>query len=124
MQPKRIDIEQCDLKNEKCTEGVYLYIEFCENYLLYAGEYYSTFPKDVEDLSLGNEDKYHKFIDKVKIDRVSSMSINWSNTHSLYYIEIDVTGKSENMIFFFKKEKDAQFLFNKLDEFIFGKQTS
>lgn len=118
MLPERIDIEQIDLTKEKCTESVHLFIEFGENYFRYVGEYYAE--EENDDEMLGKKDTYHRWDEKIKRENICVIDLRWSLNNKCYMVEIEASGKGENILLFFKKEKDAQKVYDRLDEFIFG----
>lgn len=116
---ERIDIDQFSLEFEKVTEPVHLYLELGKNYLKYSGEYYGQILNNREDPSLGWKDTYEKFTIKIKKDMIVSLDMLWINKNSYYQIDIEASGYGEIIHIRFKKEKDAEVCYEKLNKFIF-----
>lgn len=120
----KIDIKQFDLHNEKVTEPVSLYIELGSDYLMYVAEYYGEQPasEDKEDHSLGWESIYQNFKIKVKKSAIVSLEINWNNKREIWQVEVEANGYPNSIKFYFEKERDAEVVYKKLDEYIFNEK--
>lgn len=119
---EKIDIKQFDLDNEKVSEPIRLYVELSERYLLYVGEYYAEEPvaEDSEDHSLGWKDKYANFRIKIKKEQLVSLECQWIEKRQLWNVEIEANGYPNTIRFYFKTEKEADVMFNRLDDYIFN----
>lgn len=118
--PHRVDIVQIELEEEKDIEPVELYVEFGENYLFYAAEYYANCPKNPSDIELGWENKFFKYSYKFRREQISSVEKRWMRKTEVYKVSFEVAGFSMEISFYFKREVDQKKFYNLLDKFVFG----
>ncbi len=117
---ERIDIKQFDLENEKVTEAIQLSIELHDRFLIYEAEYYSEVPVSDDDHSMGWKNVYNKFRIKIKRPLFISVEFHWLDLRELYKVEIEARGYSNTLKFYFKTEKEAENVYQKLDNYIFS----
>lgn len=120
--PHRIDIKQFDMANERVLEPLCLYIEIADTYLKYVAEYYGEQPKseDKEDHTLGWEEQYFNFSIKIKRSQLVSLDKNWVHKRQLWRVEVEANGYPNTLIWYFKKESEADNIYKILDEYIFN----
>jgi len=124
--PMQIKIEQFDMANERLIEPVLLDVILADNYIQYSAEYYAEQPKseDKDDHTLGWEEIYANFKIKIKRETICSLDINWVFKRQLWQVEMEANGYPNTVKWYFKKEKDANEFYKKLDEYIFGYDTT
>lgn len=119
---ERIDIKQFNMTNEKVINTCLLYIELGDNYFLYVGEYYGQQPKgdDHDDHSLGWEDVYFNFRNKIKRDAIVSVDRLYNEKYDNWRIELEANGYPNPLRLYFETEAECEIMYQRLDEFIFG----
>lgn len=119
---EKIDIKHIDLKYEKNFETIEAFIELHENYFRYASKYYCDELKNKDDEGMGwDEGKFHQFDLKIKRKNIVSLEINWASASEVWNVEIEVNGYPSSINIYYKTEKEAEALHNKLFNYIFEK---
>lgn len=116
---ERVDIEFIDLPNEHIIKPYYMYFKLFENYLFHTGKYLCEIPKgdDPKDHTLGWKFISRNFKSKVKRSAIVSVEMFWEEEGEYYRVEAEATGYSVPIRAYFKDEKTAEKLYNRLSEY-------
>lgn len=115
---ERINIKAIQLENQKIGECTEFYLELRDNSIEYCARFYADEPKDENDKGLGWENVFNCF--KTIARKSSIAGIEKTYTKYKYWgIYIMVTGFANDMKMFFKRESEAQELFDKLHKWLY-----
>lgn len=115
---ERINIKPIPLENQKIKECTEFYLELRDNSIQYCARFYADEPKDENDKDLGWEPIFNCF--KTVAQKSSIAGIEKTYTKYKYWgIYIMVAGFANDMKMFFKRESEAQELFEKLHKWLY-----
>ena len=114
-----IDIKPMHLRNQKMSNDGELRLEFYDGYFKYIGNFYADEPKDREDHSLGWETVYNYF--EVVVDKrfVAAYEKAWAHSYEHWSIYISVNGMNDDIKLFFKTQKEADAVMDKLTHYLY-----
>jgi hypothetical protein len=119
----KIDIEHFDLEFEKDIQTTECFIELHDTYFRYVSKHDSSSPKNMEDLELGWEEKYHDFDFRIKRESFISVEYYWNDKNNYWQVEMESNGYPVATILYFKKEKEEKMkeVFETLFNWVFNK---
>lgn len=115
-----IEIKPMHLRNQKMSEDGELRLEFFDSYFKYIGNFYADEPTDREDHSLGWDMVYNYF--EVVADKkcVSGFEKSWSHLNEHWSVYIFINGMNDDIKLFFKTQKEADAVMEKLINYLYG----
>lgn len=119
-EPIRININPVDLEDQKITECSELYLEIKGHLLTYSCKFYADEPKDPEDKSLGWVNFFNRVYIVTTKDKISGMEKSFIPRTNHWGVYVLVPGFQEAIRVFFKKEKDADEVFTKIFNWLYG----
>lgn len=114
-----IHIKPIRLRNQKPSDDGQIRLELHEKYIFYYVKFYASEPKDTEDQTLGWETVYNNYetiVSKTAIVGIDKSYMSEGNNWSLY---IFVSGMAGDVKLYFKKESEAQEVFDKLFKYLY-----
>lgn len=115
-----IPIKPMKLRNQKMHSDGKLRLELYDLYFKYVGDFFAKEPKDREDHNLGWEDVDNRFEIIVDKKAVAGIDKSWVSACEHWAVYIFVTGMSDDIKIFFETQHDADFLVNKLINYLYG----
>jgi hypothetical protein len=115
-----IQVKPMNLKNQRMNEDGDLRLEFYDGYFKYIGDFYADEPKDRDDHSLGWEMVYNRFDIVVNKTCISGFEKSWAHQYEHWSVYIFINGIGDEIKLFFKSEKDANEVMDKLIEYTFS----
>jgi len=116
---EKINIPQIDLENQKITDFTELSLEIRENSVMYTARFYADEPKDANDKELGWENVFNAFKLVASKQNIAGIEINWIDRAKKWSVLILVTGFSNDIKMYFKRESEAQTVFDKLHKWLY-----
>lgn len=116
---EKINIQSIDLENQKITESIELSIEIRDNSIVYTGKFFADEPKNVEDKDLGWENVFNSFrLTAAKI-KIAGIEKSWLQNAKRWIVYIFVDGIAADIKVYFKRESEAEDLFEKLHKWLY-----
>jgi hypothetical protein len=115
----KIDIPNVDLENQKVTAFTELSLEIRDNSVMYTARFYADEPKNEEDKGLGWENVFNCFKLVAFKQNIAGIEINWLDHAKKWSVLILVNGFSNDIKLYFKRESEAQSLFDKLHKWLY-----
>lgn len=115
----RIDIPNIDLENQKVTDFTELSLEIRDNSVMYTVRFYADELKDENDKGLGWENVFNSFKLIATKQNIAGIEISWLNHAKKWSVLILVNGFSNDIKIYFKRESEAQSLFDKLHKWLY-----
>lgn len=121
---EQILIKHFDLANEKIIKRGHLFVVLADEYFKYSAEYYSEVPKasDPDDHSMGWEERYNKFVIKLKKESIVAVEMRWLDKRECWSVELESNGYPNTISIFFELESEAEEFHHKIDTYVFGNQ--
>lgn len=119
MEKEIIHIKPIDLRDQKPTGEGDIQIELSEKYIIYYAKFYAEEPINKQDHDLGWETVYNHFETVVSKSAIVGMEKSYMPTQNLWAVYVFVYGMSEDLKMFFKKESEAQDVFDKLFKYFY-----
>lgn len=116
---EKISIPAIDLLNQKVTESTELSLEIRDNCIMYTARFYADEPKDENDKELGWENIFNCFKTVADKRNVAGVEISWLNHAKRWSVLIIVNGFNNDIKIYFKRESEAQALFDKLHKWLY-----
>lgn len=116
---EKINIPQIDLENQKITDFTELSLEIRDNSVMYAARFYADEPKDENDKELGWHNVFNRFRLVASKSNIAGIEINWLNHAKKWSVLILVDGFQNDIKMYFKRESEAQSLFDKLHKWLY-----
>lgn len=116
---EKIDIPSLDLENQKITDFTELSLEIRENCIMYTARFYADEPKDENDKGLGWENVFNCFKLVASKQNIAGIEINWLDHAKKWSVLILVNGFSNDIKLYFKREGEAQNVFDKLHKWLY-----
>lgn len=113
-----IDIMPIQLENQKIKECTEYYLEIRDNSILYSARFYADEPIDENDKSLGWETVFNCFKTVARKENIAGIEKTLTK-YKYWGIYIMVSGFANDMKIFFKRESEAQELFDKLHKWLY-----
>jgi len=115
----KINIQAIDLENQKVTDFTELSLEIRDNSLMYTARFYADEPKDENDKGLGWHNVYNSFKTIASKDKVAGIEKNWLAHAKKWVVYIFISGFENDMKMYFKRESEADEVFNKLHKWLY-----
>ena len=116
---EKIHIPRIDLENQKITEFIELYLEIRDNSVSYTARFYADEPKDEDDKNLGWENVFNSFCLVASKDKISGIEKAWLKESKKWTVYIFVTGFANDIKTYFKRESEAEALYQKLHNWLY-----
>lgn len=114
-----IQIKPMNLPNQKMSKDGELKLEFYDKYFKYIGDFYAEEPKDRDDRRLGWDTVLNYFEVIVDKKSVCGFEKSWVHRHEYWTVYVFVNGMAEDIKMFFKTEKEAEAVVNKLITYLY-----
>lgn len=116
---EKIAIPSIDLENQKITDFTELSFEIRDNSVMYTARFYADEPKDENDKELGWHNVFNAF--KLVADKrnIAGIEINWLDHAKKWSVLILVDGFNNDIKMYFKREGEAQNVFDKLHKWLY-----
>lgn len=115
----KIDIPAIDLENQKITDFTELSLVIRENSVMYTARFYADEPKDENDKELGWNNVFNSFKLVAAKQNIAGIEINWLNHAKKWSVLILVDGFNNDIKMYFKREGEAQNVFDKLHKWLY-----
>lgn len=116
---ERINIEPVSLEDQKITESAELFIEIRENSLFYSCRFYADEPNNPDDKELGWSNVFNRFKTTASKNKISGIELSYLSKAKKWGVYIVVNGFANDMKLFFKKEADANDVYDKLHTWLY-----
>lgn len=116
---EKIIIPCTDLKNQKITDFTELSLEIRDNSVMYTARFYADEPKSEEDNELGWENVFNSFKTVANKQNVAGLEISWLNHAKRWSVLVIVDGFNNDIKMYFKRESEAQNVFDKLHKWLY-----
>jgi|ERR1051325_7984900 hypothetical protein len=116
---EKINIPSLDLENQKITDFTELSLEIRENSVMYTARFYADEPKNEADKELGWENVFNSFKLVATKGAIAGIEINWLDRAKKWSVLILVAGFSNDIKMYFKRESEAQTVFDKLHKWLY-----
>lgn len=114
----RINIKPIELENQKIKECTEFYLELRDNSIEYCGRFYADEPNDENDKSLGWDSVFNCFKTVARKSNVAGIEKTYTK-YNYWGIYITISGFASDMKLFFKRESEAQEVFDKLHTWLY-----
>lgn len=116
---EKIAIPSTDLKNQKITDFTELSLEIRDNSVMYTARFYADEPKSEEDKELGWENIFNSFKTVASKQNIAGVEISWLDHAKKWSVLIIVSGFNNDIKTYFKREGEAQNVFDKLHKWLY-----
>lgn len=116
---EKINIPSTDLENQKITDFTELSLEIRENSVAYSARFYADEPKDENDKGLGWHNVFNCFKLIASKGNIAGIEMTWLGHAKKWSIIILVNGFPNDIKIYFKREGEAQNVFNKLHKWLY-----
>lgn len=116
---EKIDIPSIDLENQKITDFTELSLEIRDNSVAYTVRFYANEPIDENDKGLGWENVFNRFNLVASKANIAGIEINWLAHAKRWSVLILVNGFQNDIKMYFKREGEAQSVFDKLHKWLY-----
>jgi hypothetical protein len=114
---EKINIKPIKLESQKIKECTEFYLELRDNSIQYCIRFYADEPVDENDKTLGWETIFNCFKTVARKSNVAGIEKTYTK-YKYWGIYIMVSGFANDMKLFFKRESEAQELFEKLNKWL------
>lgn len=116
---EKINIPQINLENQKITDFTELSLEIRDNSVVYTARFYADEPKDENDKSLGWHNVFNSFKIISAKPNIAGIEKSWLPHAKKWAVYIFVNGFSNDLKMYFKREGEAEEVFNKLHKWLY-----
>lgn len=116
---EKINIPSTDLENQIITDFTELSLEIRDSSVIYTARFYADEPVDVNDKGLGWENVFNSFKTVAAKQNVAGLEISWLNHAKKWSVFIIVSGFNNDIKMYFKREGEAQSVFDKLHKWLY-----
>lgn len=116
---EKINIPSLDLENQKITDFTELSLEIRNNSVMYTARFYADEPKDENDKELGWHNVFNAFKLVASRQNIAGIEINWLGHANKWSVLIIVSGFNNDIKMYFKRESEAQSMFDKLHKWLY-----
>lgn len=116
---EKIIIPSIDLENQKVTDFTELSLEIRDNSVLYAARFYADEPVDTNDKELGWHNVFNSFKCIAGKNNIAGIEKSWLSHAKKWAVYILVSGFSNDLKMYFKRESEADEVFNKLHKWLY-----
>lgn len=120
---EKINIPSTDLENQKITDFTELSLEIRDHSVIYTARFYADEPVDINDKGLGWENVFNSFKTVASKQNVAGLEISWLNHAKKWTVIIIVNGFNNDIKMYFKREGEAQNVFDKLHKWLYEQNT-
>jgi hypothetical protein len=115
-----INIAPVDLENQKPAKEGTITLELHEKYIAYRARFYAEEPVNVDDKELGWQTVYNNF--DIIADKRQCVCVekNWLSKAKRWAIYVYVNGLGYDIKMYFKKETEAQEIFDKIFNWLYA----
>lgn len=114
-----IQIEPLSLENQKPTDITEFYFEIRDNSILVSCRFYADEPKNADDKALGWHNVFTCFRTVAAKQNIAGLEKTFMSDSGKWGIFIMISGFANDIKVFFKKESQAQELFDKLQKWLY-----
>jgi hypothetical protein len=111
---EKIHIEPVNLEDQKITESSELYIEIRDNSLFYSCRFYADEPNNPDDKELGWSNIFNRFKTTASKEKIAGVELSYLPKAKKWGVYIMVVGFASEIKLFFKKEAEANSVYDKL----------
>lgn len=116
---EKINIPRIDLENQKITEFMELSLELRNNSVAFITKFYADEPVNADDKDLGWENIFNSFKVIASKDKISGIEKSWLKDAKKWGIYILVTGFTNDIKVYLKREREAEEVFDKLHKWLY-----
>lgn len=116
---EKINIPSIDLENQKITDFTELSLEIRDNSLAYTARFYADEPKEENDKGLGWHNVFNSFRTIASKNNIAGIEKSWLSQAKKWAVYIFVNGFANDMKMYFKRESEAEEVFNKLHKWLY-----
>lgn len=116
---EKINIPGIDLENQKITDFTELSLEIRDNSVVYTARFYADEPKKEDDKDLGWHNVFNSFTTIASKDCIAGIEKSWLSQAKRWAVYIFVSGFANDVKTYFKRESEAEELFNKLHKWLY-----
>lgn len=116
---EKINIPGIDLENLKITDFTELSLEIRDNSIVYTAKFYADEPKNIDDKELGWENVFNSFRLVATKIKIAGIEKSWITHAKKWGVYIFVDGIAADIKVYFKRESEAEALFEKLHKWLY-----
>lgn len=116
---EKISIPAIDLENQKVTDFTELSLVIRDNSVAYTARFYADEPKDENDKGLGWDNVFNSFKTVAAKQNIAGIEISWLNHAKRWSVLVIVNGFNNDIKMYFKREGEAQTVFDKLHKWLY-----
>ncbi len=116
---EKIDIPQISLSQQKITDFIELSIELRDNSVVYTAKFYADEPIDDKDEGLGWQNNFNSFKCIASKTAISGIEKDFLKDTKKWAVYIMVSGFNNDIKVYFKRESEAESLFDKLHKWLY-----
>jgi hypothetical protein len=115
----KIDIAAIDLENQKITDFTELSLDIRDNSVVYTARFYADEPVDTNDKELGWHNVFNSFKVTAAKKNIAGIEKSWVSNAKKWAVYIFVDGFANDLKMYFKREGEAQTVFDKLHKWLY-----
>jgi hypothetical protein len=116
---ERIDISPVSLEDQKITDQNEQFLEIRDTSICYCCRFYADEPINPDDKELGWKNVFNRFRTVASKDKIAGIELTYLPNAKKWGVFIMVTGFTNDMKVFFRKEDDANSVFDKLHNWLY-----
>jgi hypothetical protein len=116
---EKITITHLDLENQKITDFTEMSFEIRDNSVMYTARFYADEPVDTNDKELGWHNVFNSFCVIATKNNIAGIEKNWLSDVKKWAVYVFVDGFSNDLKMYFKREGEAQNVFDKLHKWLY-----
>jgi hypothetical protein len=117
--PDKINLQGINLENQKITDFTELSLEIRDSSVVYTARFYADEPIDTNDKELGWHNVFNSFKVVAARNNIAGIEKSWLNDAKKWAVYIFVNGFSIDLKMYFKREGEAQNVFDKLHKWLY-----
>lgn len=116
---EKINIPGVDLENQKITDFTELSLEIRDNSIVYTAKFYADEPINTDDKELGWQNVFNSFRLIAAKTKIAGIEKSWINHAKKWGVFVFVDGFANDIKMYFKRESEAEALFEKLHKWLY-----
>lgn len=116
---EKINIPNINLENQKVTDFTELSLEIRDNSVVYTARFYADEPRDESDKELGWQNVFNCFTTVASKQHIAGIEKSWLSQAKKWAVYIMVDGFTNDIKMYFKRESEAELVFNKLHKWLY-----
>lgn len=116
---EKISLSSIDLENQKITDFTELSLEIRDSSVMYTARFYADEPKDENDKELGWQNVFNAFRLVASKSKIAGLELCWLDHAKKWKVLILVNGFQNDIKMYFKREGEAQSVFDKLHKWLY-----